>query len=198
MHKLLSGVVAALVMCVLGLCGANTGVAQEKVKTLETMNKFLNTQEMRVCESVSPAVVLTAEVATPGTWTVVDTKAGTMLLNTVNGETFVLRNAETSPRWVKVERPERETWRLETVPRPERVIPVEPHSRRGSDEGRQGNVRDQIALLERGAEALRAKWAASGDREQRRKFAEELERIEEKLEKLKAEARESEGPKSRR
>ena len=40
-----------------------------------------------------------------GAWTIVDSKSGTILLNTATGDSFMLRDGKESPHWQPIERP---------------------------------------------------------------------------------------------
>ncbi|MCC6574744.1 MAG: hypothetical protein IT462_13270 [Planctomycetes bacterium] len=209
MLKAISTVVAATVVVgVLGLCGVGPGSAQDarteemkairareeaKGKVIEAEARRINRVEVvpleveadawRLETSPVQTYVLAGDRNAPGTWSIIDTKAGVMLLNTATGASYLMKDAEVKPRWVKVENPPDATptlefkWESRGFPMPSKI------------DTRLAELREIIAKLSEEAKNVRDRWSKADDREARGKLSDELEALEDKVAKLKEEAK---------
>ncbi len=205
MTRILSAVVAMLIVGVCGLSMTGRGAAQEsriiepprigpfESEEREALDRAA-VQEARkrleyrleapegirqwVVESGEPQAI--AGRGQPGTWTVVDTKAGTMLLNTGSGASYLLRDADTAPRWVKIQSPKADTLKFDlSLPKLETLILPE------RDNSDLDQLREQLTKINEDIKVVREQWQKSQDREERRKLGTMLDELEVKLATLK-------------
>ena len=132
----------------------------------------------------------------PGTWAIVDTRAGTILLNTVNGDTLLLKEGKEGMRWVPIERPQRGPEGRPGMP----PMPGEgPGRGQGPDRPRADrpapNFEEMRKMLEKEFDAARAKMEAkledlrarskkTKDKDERRKLSDAIGEIEDAIESL--------------